>query len=156
MEKSDIINVSKNRGEKGNYVKPILKGLQFTMSNFFKKPVTIQYPDQKTVRSQRWRGLHKLNVDEQGELKCVACGLCAAVCPSQAITILAREDEGGTRHPEKFEVNELRCIFCGFCQDACPKSAISLTKIYEYVNYNREDFVFDISILKTTGEKWNS
>ncbi len=155
MEKSDIIVVSRDRGEKGNYVKPFIKGLQYTLGNFFKKPITVQYPDQKTCRSERWRGLHKLNVDEKGELKCVACGLCAAVCPSQAITIVAREEIGGTRHPETFEINELRCIFCGFCQEACPKGAISLTKVYEYVDYSREDFVFDISKLRTTGEKWN-
>ncbi len=155
MEKSEIIVVSKNRGEKGNYVKPFLKGLGFTLGNFFKKPITIQYPEEKTARSARWRGLHKLNVDEKGELKCVACGLCAVVCPSQAITLVAFEGEGETRRPEKFVVNELRCVFCGFCQEACPKGAISLTCVYEYVDYSREDFLFDISRLKTTGEKWS-
>ncbi len=155
MEKSEIIVVSRNRGEKGNYVKPILKGMGFTLSNFFKKPITVQYPEQKTVRSKRWRGLHRLNVDEKGELKCVACGLCAVVCPSQAISITASEGEGETRHPEKFVVNELRCVFCGFCQEACPKGAISLTGVYECVDYSRKDFLFDISRLKTTGDKWD-
>ncbi|SPF46355.1 NADH-quinone oxidoreductase subunit I [Syntrophobacter sp. SbD1] len=151
MEKSEIIVVSKNRAEKGSYVKPILQGLGYTLSNFFKKPVTVQYPDEETKRSQRWRGLHKLNLDEKGELKCVACGLCAAICPSQAISLVPYEEEGQTRYPKKFVVDELRCIFCGFCQEACPKGAISLTQIYDYVDYCRKDFEFDIEKLKTTG-----
>ena len=151
MEKSEIIFVSKNRSEKGHYVAPFLKGLGYTLGNFFKKPITIQYPDEKTQRSARWRGLHRLNVDERGELKCVACGLCAAICPSQAISLVPYEEEGKTRYPEKFVVDELRCVFCGFCQEACPKGAISLTEVYDYVDYSREDFLFDIARLKTTG-----
>ena len=148
MEKSEIINVSKDRAEKGHYVKPILIGLGFTLKNFFSKPITLQYPDQKTKRSERWRGLHRLNVNENGELKCVACGLCAAICPSQAITVIPYEAEGQTRYPEKFVIDELRCIFCGFCQEVCPKEAIRLTQIYDYVAYNRESCIFDIQKLK--------
>lgn len=148
MEQSDIINVSRMRPEKGKYVKPILKGLAFTLKNFFSKPVTLQYPTEKTERSERWRGLHRLNQDADGTLLCVACGLCAAICPSHAITIVPYETEGGTRYPEKFVIDELRCIFCGFCQEVCPKKAISLTGIYDYVDYHRQDFIFDIEKLK--------
>ncbi|NOY68053.1 MAG: NADH-quinone oxidoreductase subunit I [Deltaproteobacteria bacterium] len=148
MDKSEIINVSGMRPEKGKYVLPFLKGLAYTLKNFFSKPVTLQYPTQKTKRSERWRGLHRLNVDESGKLLCVACGLCAAICPPKAITIIPYEDEGGTRYPEKFVIDELRCIFCGFCQEVCPKGAISLTGVYDYVDYNRRDFIFDIEKLK--------
>lgn len=148
MQKSDIIDVSKGRAEKGHYVKPILLGLKFTLKNFFSKTVTLQYPAEKTERSARWRGLHRLNVDANGELKCVACGLCAAICPSRAITIVAYEDEGRTRYPKKFVIDELRCIFCGYCQEACPKGAISLTKVYDYVEYDKNNCQFGIEKLK--------
>jgi len=148
MKPNDIINVSRMRPEKGKYVKPILKGLAFTLKNLFSKPVTLQYPTEKTERSDRWRGLHRLNRDEEGNLLCVACGLCAAICPSRAISIIPYEEEGGTRHPEKFVIDELRCIFCGFCQEVCPKGAISLTKVYDYVDYDRRNFIFDIEKLK--------
>ncbi|MGD0398546.1 MAG: NADH-quinone oxidoreductase subunit I [Syntrophobacteraceae bacterium] len=151
MEKSEIIDVSKDRAEKGHYVTPFLKGLGYTLGNFFRKPVTVQYPDEKTQRSARWRGLHRLNVDEKGDLKCVACGLCAAICPSQAIAMVPYEEEGKTRYPIKFVVDELRCVFCGFCQEACPKGAISLTEVYDYVDFSPKDFLFDIEKLKTTG-----
>jgi len=149
MKRDDIINVSQGRPEKGKYVKPLFKGLSYTLKNFFSKPVTLQYPTEKTERSQRWRGLHKLEVDEKGELKCVACGLCACICPSEAITIVPYEEEGKTRYPKKFVINELRCIFCGFCQEACPNGAIILTEVYDYIDYNRKDFIFDIEKLKT-------
>ena len=97
---------------------------------------------------ERWRGLHRLKTDEQGNLKCVACGLCAVICPSRAISIVPYEEEGGTRYPREFVIDELRCIFCGFCQEACPKDAIELTKVYDYVDYRREDLKFDIEKLK--------
>ncbi len=149
MKTKDIINVSQSRPEKGKYVQPLLKGLSFILKNFFSKPVTLQYPTEKTKRSDRWRGLHRLEVDEKGELKCVACGLCARICPSLAITIVPYEEEGKTRYPKKFVIDELRCIFCGFCQETCPKGAISLTAVYDYVDYHRNDFIFDIKKLKT-------
>jgi len=149
MKTADVINVSQNRPEKGKYVKPLFRGLSFIFKNFLSKPVTLQYPTEKTERSQRWRGLHRLNVGEKGKLKCVACGLCARICPVACITVVPYEEEGQTRYPIKFVIDELRCIFCGFCQEACPEGAIELTGVYDYVDYNREDFIFDIEKLKT-------
>ena len=149
MKETDVINVSIGRPEKGKYVKPLFKGLSFIFKNFLTKPVTLQYPTEKTERSQRWRGLHRLNVDEKGKLKCVACGLCAKICPVTCISIVPYEEEDQTRCPNKFVIDELRCIFCGFCQEACPEGAIELTGVYDYVDYNREDFIFDIEKLKT-------
>ena len=149
MNTADVINVSQGRPEKGKYVKPLFRGLSFIFKNFLTKPVTLQYPTERTERSQRWRGLHRLNVDAKGELKCVACGLCARICPVSCITIVPYEEEGETRYPKKFVIDELRCIFCGFCQEACPEGAIELSGVYDYVDYNRDDFIFDIEKLKT-------
>jgi NADH-quinone oxidoreductase chain I len=119
---------------------PLLKGLAFTLKTFFTKPVTYQYPEQKREPSPRWRGLHRLKRDEAGRLKCVACGLCEAVCPAAVITVEAKETPDGRRFPERFVVEVTRCIFCGYCQEACPKDAIELTTNYEFCGYTREEF----------------
>ncbi len=119
MEKSEIIYVSRDRSEKGHYVAPILKGLKYTLGNFFRKPITIQYPDEKTKRSARGRGLHRLNVDERGDLKCVACGLCAAICPSQAIALVPYEEEG----KRGIRKNSLSMSFDAFFADSARRHA---------------------------------
>lgn len=119
---------------------PLLKGLAFTLKTFFTKPITCQYPEQKREPSDRWRGLHRLKKDEKGILKCVACGLCEAVCPAGVITVEAKETPDGRRFPERFLVEVTRCIFCGYCQEACPKDAIELTRNYEMTSYTREEF----------------
>ena len=147
MKGKDIINVRKRQGEKEKYVRPLLKGLAHTMKKFWSKPKTIQYPDQKREVSQRWRGLHELTRNEEGELKCVACGLCASICPAKCIDVTPYEEEGGIRYPKEFEIDESRCIFCGFCQEVCPKEAIKLTRIYDFVNFSRDECRFDIEKL---------
>jgi NADH-quinone oxidoreductase chain I len=119
---------------------PFLKGLAFTLKTFFTKPITYQYPEQKREPSARWRGLHRLKRDEKGTVKCVACGLCEAVCPAKVITVEAKETADGRRFPERFVVEVTRCIFCGYCQEACPKDAIELTRSYEMTSYTREEF----------------
>ncbi len=146
-DKDYILNIS-DRRPTGKYITPILKGLAYTLKNFFSKPITIMYPEERREVSDRWRGLHRLKVDAQGKLLCVACGLCAKICPPQAITIVPYEEAGGTRYPKEFVIDELRCIFCGYCQEACPKDAIELSKVYDYVDYERENFIFDIEKLK--------
>ena len=152
-EKDYTINVSTRRTERGKFITPLLKGMVYTLKNFFSKPITIQYPSERREVKERWRGLHRLKKDDLGNLKCVACCLCATICPPEAITIIPYEEEGGTRYPKEFIIDEIRCIFCGFCEEACPKDAIELTKVYDYVDYNRKDFNFDIAKL-TVPEKF--
>jgi NADH-quinone oxidoreductase chain I len=154
MQEQDIIRISRRRRERESYVTPLLKGLQYTLKNFFTKKQTIEYPDQRREVSERWRGLHKLVKDDQGRLKCVACGLCAAICPASAITLTPYEDEGGLRYPVSFEVDELRCIFCGYCQEVCPRGAIVLTKVYDYIDTERQDFMFDMAKLDNPDRFW--
>ncbi len=116
---------------------PILKGLALTLSRFFSRPITIQYPEQKVPPAPRWRGIQYFETDERGRTKCVACGLCMAVCPSQCITIETAEDEEGRRYPLTYELDVTRCIFCGYCEEACPVNAIFMGKTYEWVENRR-------------------
>ncbi len=116
------------------YLPAILHGLKITVSHFFKKKVTIKYPEEKREFSKVYRGTHVLKRDEIGAERCTACGLCAVACPAEAITMVAAERKKGEeklyreeKYASVYEINMLRCIFCGLCEDACPKEAIFLT-----------------------------
>jgi NADH-quinone oxidoreductase subunit I len=131
------------------YLPAIVQGLSITMSHFFRKPVTIQYPEQKREFSENYRGLHSLKRDENGAERCTACGLCALSCPAEAITMTAAERQKGEEHlyrEEKYaavyEINMLRCIFCGLCEEACPKEAIYLDGDIVQSDYLRKDFIY--------------
>lgn len=148
MREDEIVRVKDKWGDRVKYASPLLEGLRCTGKRFFAKKLTYQYPDERRPVSERWRGLHELVRDEKGNLLCVACGLCAALCPARAIHIQPYEDQEGNRYPVELVINELRCIFCGFCQEICPKGAIRMSKCYDYVDYHREDFLFDIDKLQ--------
>ena len=120
---------------------PLLKGLGLTLARFLSKPITIQYPEEKVLPAKRWRGIQYFEMDEHGKTKCVACGLCMAVCPSQCIYIETAEDEQGNRYPLTYELDASRCIFCGFCEEACPVKAIFLGRSYEWVEEDRKAFL---------------
>lgn len=131
------------------YLPAILKGLAITMKHFFRKPVTIRYPEEQREYSENFRGLHSLKRDEQGRERCTACGLCALSCPAEAITMIAAERQKGEEHlyrEEKYaavyEINMLRCIFCGLCEEACPKEAIYLDGPHTPSDYLRKDFIY--------------
>lgn len=126
---------------------PLLKGLRLTLKKFFSKPITIRYPEEKRRIAPCWRGMHYFEKNEKGEPACVACGLCVAVCPSHCITLEIRERENGSRYPGRYEIDALRCIFCGYCQEACPVDAIRLGQDYEYVHYERKNFLQTIDKL---------
>ena len=125
----------------------MLKGLALTLSRFFSKPITIQYPEEKLPPGQRWRGIQYFEKDERGKTKCVACGLCMVVCPSQCIYIETAEDEEGRRYPLCYELDATRCIFCGFCEEACPVGAIFMGKTCEWVEGQRDPLILDTELL---------
>ena len=113
-----------------------------TFGYMFSKPVTMQYPDkEKWLPYSRYRGHHFLKRDEEGEIKCVACELCARICPCDCIEVVPYEDENGNRHPAKFEIDTARCLFCGLCEDACPADAIALGQQYEFSSFSSRDLV---------------
>jgi NADH-quinone oxidoreductase subunit I len=121
----------------------LLKGLRLTLRAFFSRPITIRYPERKREVSPRWRGVHYFERNAKGDTRCVACGLCVAICPSQCIRLKAVELDSGERYPELYEINTVRCIYCGMCAEACPVHAIKLGRNYEFVDYRREDLVLD-------------
>ena len=122
---------------------PMLKGLLLTFNRFFSRPITIQYPEEKMPAAPRWRGIQYFERDEQGKTKCVACGLCMIVCPSQCIYIETAEDDEGRRYPLRYELDASRCIYCGYCEEACPVSAIFMGKTYEWVEGTRKPLLLD-------------
>ena len=122
---------------------PLLKGLKLTFRTFFSHPVTIQYPEQKMVMFPRYRGLHELARDPDGMILCVACELCAKVCPANCIRVEPEEGPTHKRFPKVYEIDLGRCIFCGFCQEACPYGAILLRGNFETANYTRRDLIYD-------------
>jgi NADH-quinone oxidoreductase subunit I len=117
----------------------------------FHKRVTVQYPDEKPSLAPRYRGRIILSRDPDGGERCVACYLCAAVCPVDCIALQATEDGNGRRYPEFFRINFSRCIFCGFCEDACPTYAIQLTPDFEMCEYNRQNLVYEKEHLLING-----
>ena len=116
----------------------LLAGLRLTLGYMVSKTVTHHYPDyEKWVPYQRHLGHHFMNTNEQGEVNCVACGLCSVICPCDCITVIPFENEKGDRRPEVFDIDLARCLYCGLCEDACPADAIKLGQEYEVSTTNR-------------------
>jgi len=122
------------------YLTAIWKGMSLTLKHLFMRPITVEYPEEKKGVYPRFRGAQRLKKDEQGRPRCVACELCATVCPSGAIRVVAAESEEPEieKYPLEYEINMLRCVFCGFCVEACPRDALDLTHQYELAQYSRE------------------
>src|SRR5204863_862903 len=127
------------------YLPAIVSGLGTTMKHAFGKKVTQQFPEERPTLPQNYRGVHRLNRDEEGRVKCVACYMCSTACPARCIDIVAAPSPWPDRekYPEVFVIDELRCIYCGMCEQACPCDAIELTTLYDLTGLSREEMMFD-------------
>jgi NADH-quinone oxidoreductase subunit I len=132
----------------------LLKGLRVTLRNLFVKKVTLQYPEEKTPLSPRFRGLHALRRYPNGEERCIACKLCEAVCPAAAITIESNVADDGTRRTTRYDIDLFKCIYCGFCEEACPVDAIVETSIFEYHMEKRGENIMTKDKLLAIGEQY--
>ena len=133
----------------------LLQGLRLTGRHLFARKITVQFPEEKTPASPRFRGLHALRRYENGEERCIACKLCEAICPAQAITIEAgprRND--GTRRTVRYDIDMVKCIYCGLCQEACPVDAIVEGPNFEYATETREELYYDKAKLLANGDRW--
>jgi NADH-quinone oxidoreductase subunit I len=129
----------------------LLRSMFLTFLHLFHRRVTVQYPEEKIYLPARWRGRIVLTRDPEGKERCVACYLCAVVCPVDCIALQAAEQEDGRRYPSSFRINFSRCIFCGFCEDACPTYAIQLTPDFEMAEYDRQNMVYEKEDLQIDG-----
>ena len=134
----------------------LLRGLRLTGRHLFKKKVTIYYPEEKTPKSPRFRGLHALRRYANGEERCIACKLCEAVCPALAITIESEERSDGTRRTTRYDIDMFKCIYCGFCEEACPVDSIVETDIHEFHFENRGDHIMTKEMLLKVGDEYES
>ena len=138
---------------KSLFLLELLKGMRLTGRYLFAKKITVQYPDEKTPQSPRFRGLHALRRYPNGEERCIACKLCEAVCPALAITIEAEPRADGTRRTTRYDIDLFKCIYCGFCEESCPVDSIVETRVFEYSFENRGENIMTKEMLLAVGDK---
>ena len=134
----------------------LLLGLRLTGRYLFSKKVTVQFPEERTPQSPRFRGLHALRRYPNGEERCIACKLCEAVCPALAITIESEEREDGTRRTTRYDIDLFKCIYCGFCEEACPVDSIVETRIFDYHFENRGEQIMTKDKLLAIGDRFEA
>ena len=132
------------------------RGLGVTGRYLFRRKFTVQYPEEKTPQSPRFRGLHALRRYPNGEERCIACKLCEAVCPALAITIEAEEREDGTRRTTRYDIDLFKCIYCGFCEESCPVDSIVETRNFEYSFENRGENIMTKDMLLAIGDEYEA
>ncbi|KAH8931264.1 hypothetical protein BDL97_19G011700 [Sphagnum fallax] len=138
------------------FLTEMMRGMGLTLKYFFDKKVTINYPFEKGPLSPRFRGEHALRRYPTGEERCIACKLCEAVCPAQAITIEAEEREDGSRRTTRYDIDMTKCIYCGFCQEACPVDAIVEGPNFEFSTETHEELLYDKEKLLENGDRWET
>ncbi len=138
----------------GFMLSELFKGMKITGRHFLSRTITVQYPEEKTPLSPRFRGLHALRRYDNGEERCIACKLCEAVCPALAITIESAERDDGTRRTTRYDIDLTKCIFCGFCEESCPVDSIVETSVFEYHGEKRGDLYFTKDMLLAVGDRY--
>jgi len=139
---------------KSLFLVELFKGLSVTGRYLFAKKITVQYPEEKTPQSFRFRGLHALRRYPNGEERCIACKLCEAICPALAISIESEQREDGTRRTRSYDIDLTKCIFCGFCEESCPVDSIVETRIFEYHGEERDDLLMTKEKLLAVGDRY--
>ncbi len=139
---------------KSLFLLELMKGLNLTGRYLFDRKITVQYPEEKTPLSPRFRGLHALRRYPNGEERCIACKLCEAVCPTLAITIELEQRSDGTRRTTRYDIDLTKCIFCGYCEESCPVDSIVETHIFEYHGEKRGDLYMTKDKLLAVGDKY--
>jgi NADH-quinone oxidoreductase subunit I len=134
----------------------LLAGLGVTVRHFFQPKFTVRYPEEKTPKSNRFRGLHALRRYPNGEERCIACKLCEAVCPALAITIDSEQREDGTRRTTRYDIDLFKCIYCGFCEESCPVDSIVETTFHEYHFENRGENIMTKAQLLAIGDRFEA
>jgi NADH-quinone oxidoreductase chain I len=137
-------------------MRELLRGMSLTFFQLWKEKATINYPFEKGNLSPRFRGEHALRRYPSGDERCIACKLCEAVCPAQAITIEAEMREDGARRTTRYDIDMTKCIYCGFCQEACPVDAIVEGPNFEYATETHEELLYDKQKLLENGNKWEA
>ncbi|MBU6468336.1 MAG: NADH-quinone oxidoreductase subunit NuoI [Betaproteobacteria bacterium] len=134
----------------------LIKGMGVTGKHFFSRKMTVQYPEEKTPQSPRFRGLHALRRYPNGEERCIACKLCEAVCPAMAITIESEVRADGSRRTTRYDIDLTKCIFCGFCEESCPVDSIVETRVFEYHGEERGDLLMTKEKLLAIGDRYEA
>ena len=138
------------------FLAELVSGMLLTLRYFFRPKVTLNYPYEKGPLSPRFRGEHALRRYPNGEERCIACKLCEAICPAQAITIEAEPRSDGSRRTTRYDIDMVKCIYCGFCEEACPVDAIVEGPNFEFATETREELLYDKDKLLANGDRWET
>lgn len=138
------------------FLRELIQGLFITLQNFFKKKLTINYPYEKGLLSNRFRGEHLLRRYSSGEERCIACKLCEVICPAQAITIESEIRFDGSRRTTRYDIDMTKCIYCGFCQEACPVDAVVESYNFEFSTETHDELLYNKNKLLFNGDQWET